>query len=145
MARQLTEQDARESMREHAAAKGQAVRAAYGPLLGWDRLLELLEDRAFVRYPCQIVFDAAPLQSGEVAWPRPSGDSPEDGFTIFVHPGLEDRPNLVPAVVLYQLVVVNYGAFVAEEDAEAFGAAALGMSVDDYYQMLCVLADEVQG
>ena len=50
----------------------------------------------------------------------------------------------VPLLVLYQLVLVNYGAFAAAEDAETFGAAALGLSKDQYYQILCGLADELQ-
>jgi hypothetical protein len=32
----------------------------------------------------------------------------------------------VPALVLYQLVLVNYGEFVSADDAETFGASALG-------------------
>jgi hypothetical protein len=51
----------------------------------------------------------------------------------------------VPWLVLYQLVVVNYGEFASAEDAETFGAAALGLSKDDYYGQLCEWADEMPG
>ena len=47
------------------------------------------------------------------------------------------------ALVLYQLVVVNYGAFASAEDAERFGAAALGLPRDDYYALICRLADSL--
>jgi len=49
----------------------------------------------------------------------------------------------VPLLVLYQLVLVNYGVFAAPEDAEAFGAAALGLERDEYYHRVCQLADEL--
>ena len=49
----------------------------------------------------------------------------------------------VPLLVLYQLVLVNYGAFVSPDDAETFGAAALGLAKDKYYDNLCQLADEL--
>ena len=42
------------------------------------------------------------------------------------------------------LVLVNYGAFAAPEDAEAFSAAALGLGRDDYYDRLCRLADQLE-
>ena len=62
-----------------------------------------------------------------------------------VHPAFETQLDVVPALVLYQLVVVNYGGFATADDAEAFGAAALGMSINEYYEMICDLANQVQG
>jgi len=38
---------------------------------------------------------------------------------------------------------VNYGDFATPEDAEAFGAAALGLSPDEYYHEICELADQL--
>jgi hypothetical protein len=136
-----TEADARQSLNAHIAAKGAEISNKYGPHLGWSELLRLLEDRACVRYPCEIVFAGEPLQPGEMAFPEPRGARPEDGFTIYVHPGFATQRDRVPALVLYQLVVVNYGAFASANDAETFGAAALGLSQDDYYRALCDLAD----
>jgi hypothetical protein len=49
----------------------------------------------------------------------------------------------VPLAVLYELVVDNYGDFASADDAEAFGAAALGLDKEVYYQTLCDLADEI--
>ena len=49
----------------------------------------------------------------------------------------------VPGLVLYQLVLVNYGEFASAEDAETFGAAVLGITRDEYYQTLCELADQL--
>jgi len=136
--------DARQSLNMAAAATGAGIYEKYGPRIGWDQLLQVLEDRTCTRYPCEIVFDAGPLEAGEFAHPVPRGERPEDGFSMNVHPLFRTQLDQVPLLVLYQLVLVNYGAFAAAEDAETFGAAALGFSKDQYYQILCGLADELQ-
>ncbi len=145
MASQLTAADARQSLNSHVAAKGAEINAKYGPHIGWQELLRLLDDRACVRYPCKIVFDAAGLQPGECAHPAANGCRPEDGFTMYVHPLFMTDLARVPWLVLYQLVLVNYGAFAAPEDAEVFGANALGISPAVYYATLCEMADEIGG
>lgn len=143
MATQLTADDAKQSLTAHVAAKGGEICQKYGPNLGWAELQQLLEDRAYVRYPCEIRFDASALQPGEFAHPQPNGDRPEDGFTLFVHPIYMLDLGRVPLLVLYQLVLVNYGAFASAEDAEIFGANAVGLSRDDYYAAICELADQL--
>ena len=143
MAAQLTADDARQSLNSHVAVKGSEIRQKFGPRIGWNELLQILNDRACVRYPCQIIFDAAPLQPGEFAHPVAKGDHPDDGFTLFVHPHYAANPDRVPLLALYQLVLVNYGDFAAPEDAETFGASVLGLSRDDYYAALCQMADEI--
>jgi hypothetical protein len=143
MSRQLTVEDARESLNIHIEAKGLEIYAQYGPRLGWKELLQLLTNRKLVRYPCEVVFDAGPLEAGEFAQVAPKGERPEDGFTIFVHPFFMTQLNRVPCLVLYQLVLVNYGDFASSDDAESFGAAALGILREEYYQMICELADQV--
>ena len=143
MPTQLTADDARQSLNAHVAAKGAEIFAKYGPHISWKELQQLLKDDDCVRYRCELVFDSAGLQPGELAHPTPKGDQPGDGFTMFVHPLLMTQLARVPVVVLYQLVLVNYGEFASPEDAETFGAAALGLSKDDYYAQLCALADEL--
>lgn len=143
MATQLTEADARESMNAHVESKGAHIRDAYGPKLGWEELQLILDDRSCVRYPCKIVFDAARLQPGEFAFPEAKTGALEEGFTIHVHPFFADRKDLVPSLVLYQLVAVNYGDFASPDDAETFGAAALGLTKEEYYKTLCELADQL--
>jgi len=145
MEKKLTADDARQSLTSHVAGKGEEVREKYGPCIGWDELLRILEDRTVCRYPCDIVFDAEPLQPGEFAFPVSKGASPEEGFRICVHPHFASQPGRVVYLVLYQLVQVNYGEFVSARDAETFGASALGLSNDEYYRILCELADEIGG
>ena len=142
---QLTADDARQSLNGHVAAKGAEIRAKFGPSIGWRELLLILEDRESVRYPCEIAFDADQLQPGEFAHPLPRGDSPEDGFTIHVHPVFKLQLREIPLLVLYQLVLVNYGDFASSDDAETFGAAVLGISKDEYYNALCELAEQIGG
>ena len=145
MSRQLTADDARQSLTDHVATKGAEVRAKFGPVIGWAELLQILEDRDAVRYPCEIAFDAEPLQPGELAHPVAKGETPEEGYTIYVHPVYKLQFREIPYLVLYQLVLVNYGDFASAEDAETFGAAVLGLPKDEYYNTLCELANQVGG
>jgi hypothetical protein len=145
MERKLTVEDARQSLNSHAIEKGLQLREKYGPQIGWKELRRILEDRSLVRYPCEVVFDASALLKGELAHPAPNSELPEDGFKIHVHPLFMTRLELVPMLVLYQLVLVNYGEFASAEDAESFGAAALGLDKEEYYQTLCESADLLGG
>ncbi len=143
MAIQLTAEDARQSLGAHAASKGTDLREKYGPTIGWTEIKRILSDRTCVRYPCELAFDAGPLVPGEFACPIPRGEQPEEGFTIAVHPHFAMRLDEVAWLVLYQIVAVNYGDFASADDAEAFGAAALGITRDAYYDFLCERADEL--
>lgn len=145
MTEKLTTNDARQSLTAHVAAKGAEIFEKYGPHIGWRELQQLLKDESCVRYPCETVFDASPLQSGEFAHPVAKGERPEDGFTMFIHPSYLMQLERVPYLVLYQLVLVNYGEFASVEDAETFGASALGISKDAYYRALCEMADQLRG
>ena len=136
--------DARQSLNACAAAIGAEIYDKYGPRIGWTQLLQILGDRSCVRYPCEIVFDATLLQAGEFAHPVAKGDHPADGFTVYVHPFFMMQLERVPLLVLYQLVLVNYGSFASPDDAETFGAAALGLAKDEYYDALCQLADQLE-
>src|SRR5207247_10373323 len=98
-----------------------------------------------VCYPCAIFFVASLFEPGEFAHAIARGQTPEDGFTMYVHPYFAIDLEKVPYLVLYQLVSVNYGEFASPDDAETFGANALGLAKDDYYQTLCELADALGG
>jgi len=137
--------DTRPSLTAHVADKAAKVREKYGPNFAQHELNLLLADRAYVRYPCRLSFDPAPLLPGEMAHPVALGDRPEDGFVMHVHPRFAGQWERVVAAVLYQLVVVNYGGFASAQDAETFGAGVLGLSRDEYYHALCAMADELGG
>ena len=145
MSKQLTADDFKQSLNVHVATKGEEIHAKYGPHLEWKELLRILEDRTCVRYPCEIVFDAAQLEPGECAHPVPKGAQPEEGFKNYVHPFFATQLPRVPYLVLYQLVLVNYGDFASPDDAEIFGASAHSISKDEYYAALCEMADPLGG
>jgi hypothetical protein len=145
MAIQLTAEDARQSLTAHVEGKGIEAYLKFGPHIGWPELQRLLADRVFVRYPVEIVFDATSLQPGEFAVPIPKGERPEEGFTMCVHPCFEQNLHQIAYPVLYQLVAVNYGEFASHEEAETFGAAALGITRDEYYEALCAISDQLGG
>jgi hypothetical protein len=145
MPTQLTAADARQTLNAHVAAKGAQIFEKYGPRIGWKELQRILNDRESVRYPCELVFDSGPLLPGEFAHPIPKGDQPEDGFTMCVHPFFMTQLERVPHLIFYQLVLVNYGQFASADDAETFAAAALNLSKDDYYAIICELFDQIGG
>lgn len=145
MAKTLTADDAKQSLTAHVESKGIEVYTKFGPQLGWGELQRLLVDRVYVRYPVELVFDANPLLPGEIAHPVQKGERPEEGFAMVIHPLFQLQFDLVPAIVLYQLVAVNYGEFASSDDAETFGAAALGLTRDEYYDILCAASDQIGG
>lgn len=145
MAQQLTAEDARQSLNAHVAEKGMEICVKYGPSIGWTTLLQILQDRSCVRYPCEIVFDQKPLQSGEFGHPVANDEDPGKGFVLYIHPRYAVDLERVAYLVLYQLVLVNYGPFASADDAETFAASALGLSKDSYYEELCAMADAVAG
>lgn len=108
-----------------------------------SELAAILRDPAFTRYPVELAFTGEPLEPDEIAYPRPCGERPEDGFILCLHPLFEHRPDCVPLLALYQLVAVNYGDFASADDAEVFAASALGIDRESAYQALCDMADAV--
>lgn len=132
-----------ESLRGHVLDKALEARAALGPEIGYAQILELLADGRFVRYPVSLVFDSAPLQSGEFGWAQPVGEHPSEGFRMVIHPAFQEQQQALPLLIAYHLVVINYGEIVTNEEAELYGAALNGLEVEDYYQRLCALADQL--
>jgi hypothetical protein len=135
----------RRAVSDQAAASGAELRQKYGPQIGWEQLLQILQDRTCVRYPCEIRFDAEPLLPGEFAHPEAKGSQPELGYTIYVHPAFAGQLPRVPYLVLCQLPLVNHGPAASPEAAETFGSCALGMTKEEYFRTLCAMADEIGG
>src|SRR5579872_7370264 len=91
VARHFKAEDARPCLSADLAAKAAAIRHKYGPVIGWEELQELLQDRQLTPFPCEIRFDAAPLLPGEFGHPVPKGPSREEGFIIYLHPLYADQ------------------------------------------------------
>jgi len=107
-------------------------------------LQKILEDRDFVRYPTRLEFDSKRIDPGLFAVAEPAdAKDPSQGYIIYIHEHFKGRPGDVPALVLYHLVAVNYDDMATSEEAELFGATALGMEKEEYYKLLCHLTDQI--
>ncbi|USN99628.1 MAG: hypothetical protein H6810_02900 [Phycisphaeraceae bacterium] len=140
-----TEKDGQLALRDHIVARALGARDRHGPVIDAESIMRLLDDRAAVRYPVGVRFDAGPLEPGEFAWAMPLGERPSDGFCLFIHPHFERRPEAWPLLIAYHLPSVNYGEIVTADEAELFAVTLLGMDIDVYYHALCALADEIAG
>ncbi len=145
MARHCKAEYVRESLSVELATKASAIRQKYGPIIGWDELQKLLQDRDFAPFPCELRFDSEPLLPGEFAHPVAKGASREEGFVLYIHPFYASELARVPYLVLHQLVLINYGDSATADDAETFGSVALGLSKEDYYRALCELSGQIGG
>ncbi|MEW8027154.1 MAG: hypothetical protein AB2792_07195 [Candidatus Thiodiazotropha sp.] len=129
----------------HALEKAKEIRTRYGDEIDYQAVLCMLEDRKSVRYPVQVKFVSEGIEPGMFARTEPVSDNPADGYSILLHSYFENRHDDIPALILYQLVLVNYGDLATANDAEIFGATVLGMDRDAYYERIVSLVDEVWG
>lgn len=137
----ITAETARAAFLDHLADKAMAARLKYGLYIDTDTILRMLDDRAVVRYPTAIVFDASPLQPHEFAFPQPVGFHPSDGYALCIHPRARQQREVLPLLIAYHIPVINYGDVVDAGAAELYGATLLGLGVDAYYEALCEIAD----
>ena len=144
MDNKLTPEDGKKALLHHVVEKAIALREKYGNFIDFSTLERILEDRDFVRYPTRMEFSSQSIDDGFFAIAEPvSIDDPSQGYVIYIHEHFKNKLGDVPALVLYQLVIVNYGDIVTGEEAELFGATVLGMEKEEYYQLLCTLADQI--
>jgi len=125
----------------HVIEKAKEIRARYGPLIDYPVLLQILADRRCVRYPVEIRFATDGIEPGLFAKTEPVSENPEDGYVISLHRRFEHRPDVLPALILYQSVLVNYGDLATAVDAELFGSGILGLDRDSYYARILALTD----
>lgn len=138
-----TAEEAMQALRGHVVELAHKARARHGPVFDRAALDALLADGDCVRFGARIVFDASRLLPGEFAHAERRGEGPGEGFDLVVHPRFEGRDADLPLLVAYHIVSINYLDVAAHEEAELYGAALLGLDVEDYYQRVCALADEV--
>ncbi|MET0081309.1 MAG: hypothetical protein ABW119_22880 [Candidatus Thiodiazotropha lotti] len=127
----------------HAREKAEEIRRRYNRVIDYQAVLEMIEDRKSVRYPVKLRFVSEGIEPGMFARTEPNSENPDDGYTIILHNCFEHRYDDLPMLILYQLVLVNYGDLATANDAEIFGATILGMDRDTYYQQIAALVDEV--
>ena len=140
---QPTEEDGYEALRGHLVERALLARERHGPVIDLPALRRLLEDRELVRFPVQLRFADEPLMRGEFAHAAPLGQRAADGFELCVRPCFRDDEAAVVALALYHVPTVNYLDVVTHVEAELFGAAVLGLEVEQYYARICELADSM--
>lgn len=138
-----TPQEAQQSLRDHVVARATQAREQRSGRIDRATMLRLLEDRSVVRYPLGVRFDAQPLRPGEFACLESLGERPADGYCLFIHPMFADVDGLLPLLIAYYIPSVNYGDVASHVEAELFGATLLGIEVEEYYKILCSVADTV--
>ncbi len=157
METQDTQQELRESMNLHLRQRAQEILDKYGIVCEFSVLQDILQDRKFVRYPVNIIFDSTRVEAGlfirtEATFSdqgrRPDEDSeytkPADrSYDFIVHEHFKGQPQQLVPLILYHLPVVNYGDIATCEDSEVFASALLQMEQDEYYQLVCDLADSI--
>jgi len=144
-ARHFTSESAHRRVSAELVTKAVELRQKYGPDIDWEKLQRLLHDPQFAPFPCEIRFDSTPLLPGEFGHPVPKGAGQDQGYILYLHPQYASQLARVPYLVLHQLVLVNYGESATADDAEVFGALALGLSKEAYYQALCELSGQLGG
>ena len=128
---------------EHAAEKAKQIRAKYGPTINYQVLLGILGDRESIRHPVKIEFTSKEIEPGMFAKTESVSEDPTEGYTVFLHEQFRYREEVLPALILYQTVIANYGDLATAIDAEIFGAGVLGMDRDEYYELICESADSI--
>lgn len=136
-------EEARQSLRDHVVSKALEGRRKHAGPIGRAAMLEMLQDRSVVRYPLGVRFDAEPLRLGEFACLEALGDHPSAGYCLFIHPEFEPVDDLLPLLIAYYIPAVNYGEVATHVESELFGATLLGIDVEEYYKILCSVADSV--
>lgn len=138
-----TEADGKQALLEHVLGKAHEARVKYGSSIGREVMMRLLLDRSVVRYPLGVRYDSQPLRAGEFACLEPLGAHPSDGFCLYIHPMFEPVDELLPLLIAYYIPTVNYGEVVSHVEAEVFGSTLSGLDREEYYKILCSVADSV--
>ena len=137
-----TAREAQQSLRDHVQSKATEARLKCGGgRVDRAAIMKLLEDRSVVRYPLGVRFDAQPLRAGEFACLEALGGVPADGFCLFIHPMFDPVDDLIPLLIAYYIPSVNYGDVASHVEAELYGATLLSLDVEEYYRILCSVAD----
>ncbi|MEA3302064.1 MAG: hypothetical protein U9Q75_02210, partial [Pseudomonadota bacterium] len=120
----------------HAIEKAKEIRTRYGPVIDYAAVLHMLEDRKSIRYPVEICFVSEGIEPGMFANTRAVSENPDDGYVISLHQHFEDQTDVLPALILYQSVLVNYGDLATADDAELFASTLLRVERDEYYAQI---------
>lgn len=121
------------------------ARGRYGPEFSRSDIEAMLQDPEVVRFSTRLAFSAEALRPGEFGHAEPSTLGPKGGFTLWLHPALEESVELLPLLVGYHIPSINYLDIAGPTEAELFGATLSGLEGEEYYTRLCQLVDGLPG
>jgi hypothetical protein len=137
------EQVGQRSLLDHVVAQAEVARVKHGPLAG-ERLEALLQDPACLRHPVRLVFEFGEMAMHQFGQPDLDWRNPEQaGRVLYLRPMLRERPDLVLLAVAYLIPLINFGDVVTDEVCVGYGAALLGLSPEEFYRRICLLAETV--
>ncbi len=137
------EQLGQQSLRDHLLSQAIVAHQKHGPVTA-EKLEALLHDPDCLRHPVRLVFELGEMALHQFAQPEIDWRNREqDGRVLYLRPALRDRPDLLPLAVAYFIPVINYGDIISDEHCLLYGAALLGMMVEEYYARICALSDLV--
>ena len=108
-----------------------------------ETLNRLLEDNEIVRFPSTLIFDDAELKKGEAVKLDKIADDADEKYRIIIHPAFLERDKDVIALVLYQIVKINYGKIAKEKESLLFASSLLGIKEDIYQTQINELLTEI--
>jgi len=119
------------------------VNDTYGEQRGYPEIQAIMKDPACVFHKTKMVFDDYPLQENEFAYMHQVDQNPSKGFVLYMHPFFTDNEIILPLLMAYHFVVVNFGESAKASHAEQLGAGLNEMAVDEYYEKLCSFSDSI--
>lgn len=146
MSPQQQAQEGEDSLLAHLLEKGIAAHQKY-PGLGMDSVDTFLADRDCVRYATRLVFEyGAEMAPHQFAQPeRDFRSTQAHAKVLYLRPALRESPRLAIAAVAYMLPLLNYGDIIRDEHCLVYASALLGLTEDECYELMCEVADFVDG
>lgn len=122
----------REGLENHIRFVSEKAINKHGRPESLDTLTRLLSDNEIVRFPTSIILDDAELKEGEAVKLDKIADDTDEKYRIIIHPEFSGRDKDIVALVLYQIVKINYGKIAKEKEALLFASSLLGIKEDVY-------------
>ncbi len=139
----LNQEDGYRALRGHLEDKARLARERHGAQLATGDLTALLLDRDIVRHPTSLVFANSLLREGEFGVAIRDEESASRAYLLVLHERFQGRGEEIALLAAYHIPTINYVDLVTHEEAELFGATLFGLEVDEYYERVCLLADEL--
>lgn len=133
----------REGLENHISFVAEKAANKYGRPDSLDVLNRMLEDNEIVRFPSTLIFDDAELKKGEAVKLDKIADGADEKYQITIHPAFLERDKDIIALVLYQIVKINYGKIAKEKESLLFASSLLGIKGEIYQTQINKLLTEI--